>query len=110
MNRLIRRADSILQSEPSASVESNREYDADYESIHDFNSSGYGWTSIRTLYYKLIDDSSTYDYYLGEYVVSMEPDSGSFNSGLDVESSMTDGKMLKHGLKLLRELPQPVWI
>lgn len=96
MNRLMKWADSTIRDD-NLSVMSSKNYDADFESIHDYQSSGYGWTSVRTIYYKLTDNSDEYDYYLGEYNVSMEPDSGSFVSGLDVQSSMDNGIMLRHG-------------
>ncbi len=70
---------------------------SEIESYVDYESSGYGWTAVRTHYYKLDDVSQTYDYYAAHYTVTLEPNSGSFNSGIDVSSSMDNGYLLKHG-------------
>ena len=51
----------------------------------------------RSFYYKLTKNDDRYDYYLGEYSAAIQPQSGSYGSGLDVKSTMNGGTMLKHG-------------
>lgn len=92
-------------SESSDSVQESYAAASNYElpegellfSEHEYQSSGYGWTSVRTIYCKLSENDSEYDYYSAHYHATMEPDSGSFNSGLDFKSVMNGGMMLKHG-------------
>ncbi len=74
-----------------ASVEST------YYSNHDYNSSGYGTTSVRTVYIKYSETDTDYDYYSGHYFVSMQSNSSSYNSGLDVKSAMSYGTMMRYG-------------
>ena len=66
-------------------------------SNHEYESSGYGITSVRTAYFKLADTNTSYDYYCARYYACMEPNSKSYNSGLDVKSVMNGGTMLRHG-------------
>ena len=72
-------------------------YGQTYESFHDFENVSYGWTNIRTHYYKLTEDNPNYDYYTGWYVTTIDPNDGSFGSGLDVRSEMDGGTMIKQG-------------
>ncbi len=72
------------------------EIGSEYLSKSDFESVTYGWTSVRTTYYKLVDTNTTRDYYAGHYFVSMQPNEGSYNSGLDVKSD-SNGNILQYG-------------
>ena len=62
----------------------------------DFNSAGYGDTAARTTYYRCEDVSTAYDYIEGDYVTSISP-SNARASGLDIQSTMNSGVMLRNG-------------
>jgi len=72
-------------------------YGTEIESFCNYNNSGYGTTAVRTLYYKLNETNQNYDYYSGHFLASMSPDGGSFNSGLDVSSTISSGTLLRYG-------------
>ena len=79
------------------SVASSTDYDEIYLSSHEYDSSGYGCTSVRTIYTMLSDSGTGLDYYAASYFVTLESNDSSYNSGLDVKSEMSEGTMWRYG-------------
>lgn len=96
-DRMIAWTDSVTKFEPKATSSLDIPIGTGIESNHEMKNPGYGTTSIRTVYYKLSETNAEYDYYLARYYATLEPESGSFNSGLDFKSVMDGGMMLRHG-------------
>lgn len=97
LERMLSWLDSISRN-PTISIEStpSGEIGSEYESFFEFNNPSYGKAVVRTMYYKLNDVSEEDDYYAGHYHLTLEPESGSFNSGADVKSS-ANGTMIRYG-------------
>ncbi len=78
-------------------MQNEHDFGSEIDAYLDFESSGYGWTTARTEYYKEADVSESYDYYTGDYIVHMDPNAGSYCSGLDVASETSGGYLMKYG-------------
>lgn len=92
----VTKTETTLSSNVLATV-TETEPGTEIESYYNRECTGYGWMYIRTLYYLIPESNSSYDYYSARYTTQMVPNSGSYNSGLDVKSVNSNGILMGYG-------------
>ncbi|MBR6204778.1 MAG: hypothetical protein IKQ60_07005 [Candidatus Methanomethylophilaceae archaeon] len=90
--------DKQLEQFPLFTHEYGGELGSEIEAHGYFENQGYGCTTIGTDYFILPDVNDDYGYVSTRYYAEIDPDNGSRNSGLDVNSNCTGAYwMMKYG-------------
>lgn len=67
------------------------------EAFYSVSCAGYGYMYLRTVYYEILDTNPTYNYYIARYTTILAPNSGNYNSGLDIYAKEVKGVTMAYG-------------